>query len=208
MAEEPAIPTPPPGPDMSTLDSNQLIAVCKRLYRECAVDLNVDAEQLTQISMGDFVRWCVEHNQPLKDEEEMVKRLGLRPDCCKVIDELFRGDPWRCASLLMPIWFIVVLQHRPPIQNAIGFVHVALTVGFRDQRVVQLAGAKEMAPGISNTDGFLISFMQSQVNTMLQQFAHIGFDEMHDKYSQTPAERPEDVIRHEIPQPPPKSIGW
>jgi hypothetical protein len=190
------------------IDPNQLIAICKTLYRHCATDLEVDSTtDMMAISMERFVGWCVDNDQPMKDADEYTRRLGLRPDCCKTIDEIFRGSPWQCAAILTPIWFTVALQHRPPIENAVAFVHVAFTVGFRDEKVTQLQAAKEMAPGTPNTDGFLVAFMNSQATTMLQQIAHMGLDRLHDEFGQQVSERSQDIDRKEVPQPPPGIIG-
>ncbi|GAF93057.1 unnamed protein product, partial [marine sediment metagenome] len=99
-----------------SLDSNQLISVCKALYRECVTALGTNTDEISKISMETFVNWCVENNLPMTEEAEMTRLLNLTPDCCKAIDAIFRGSPWQCAAILYPVWFAVVLQHRPPLE--------------------------------------------------------------------------------------------
>jgi hypothetical protein len=194
---------------VAQLDSNELITVGKHLYRLCALDKGVDAVEITKISMKDFVTWCVEHNEPHASKEMFVNKLGVRPIAIEAIDSVFNGCPWQCASILFPVWYVIVLSHRPPLTNALHFVHVAITAGYRDGKVAQMQGVKEMAPGMVNTDGFLCAFISDQTRHMLQQMCHLGFDKLHDDYAVHPAESQASLTpRQEMPQPPPRNIGW
>lgn len=189
-------------------DSNELIAVCKYLYRQCAIDLDVDAEELNKITMERFVNWCLDRKVFERDRDELTARLNLRPRAWDSIHELFQGSPWACASVLYPIWLTVALQHRPPLRNGIGFVHVAVTVGYRDQRVGQIAGATEFAPGMAQTDGFLAALISSQLTTIVQQLAHFGFDRIHDEFAGDSSEQQADTRMRPVPPAPSGHIGW
>jgi hypothetical protein len=183
--------------------------VCKHLYRQCAAAKEVDASEIVEITMKDFVSWCVENNQPAKDAELFITRLGVRRIGVEAIDSIFNGCPWRCASILFPVWYVVVLSHRPPHTNSIHFVHTAFTIGYRDGKVAQLQAAKEVAPGTATTDGFMMAFINDQTRHMIQQLCHMGLDKLHDDWAVTPAEAQAQLApKQEFPQPPPRNIGW
>ena len=179
----------PAAGDGPQLDSNQLIAVCKYYYNRCAEDLGLDVTDLTAIDMRTFVGWCAGKDLPRAEADEMDLRLRVPKEQCDLITGVFQGDPWQCAAILYPIWYIVRLNHRPPHRNELAWIHVAITVGFRDGKNALIAGGKQYEEKMATTDGFQLSLMQDMINNSLAQIAEIGLDEMHDQHALMPGER-------------------
>lgn len=194
---------------MPEINENELISLCRMMYRECAVDLEVDyTENPYKISMETFVGWCNERNLPRENAETYRNRGNVRDSAIDAVETLFTGSPWKCVAVLYPIWPLVVLSGRPPINNSMHFLHVALTIGFRDRKVVQIQCATPIEPGKPFTDGFVAALLQDQLRQLINNIVHHGVDKLHDEYSQLPAERPEDVQHQDIPKPPPGILGF
>lgn len=188
----------------------ELSVILKYLFRLWSIDEDVSIEGgLYACKMNAFVEYCNRKSLPATAMAELVTRMGVRKQAVTSIAKVFTGSVWECAAILMPMWPLLVLQHRPPHRNAVKFIHVAFTVGYYDERVVQLQAPYQLTPGSPLGDGFLVGIMSDMSRQMVNTLAEHGMDKLHDKYSQAVADQlDEKKPPVDIPPPPPGQLGF
>lgn len=188
----------------------ELQAILKHLFRQWSLEEDVSIEDgLYACKMNAFVDWCNQKDLPARQSEELAVRLGVRREAIKAISEVFQGDVWNCAAILIPLWPLLVLQHRPPHQNAVKFIHVAFTTGYYDEQVLQLQGSYQLEHGAPLGDGFLVGLMSDMSRQMINTYAEQGMDKLHDGYAQPVADTVEErKPAREVPPPPPGQLGF
>lgn len=196
-------------PDQPFIPENdELVAICKKLYRDCAAAKEVeDADDLFRIPMQEFVEWCNANDQPKQSRDQMVAHLNVRGKAVDFVAEVFQ-DPWRAMNQLLPFWCWIILQSRPPIRNSIGFLHIAITVGFRDGKVLQQVVPTPVAPGKAFSDGYLCALMTDQTNQLINTFAVHGFDKLYTEHAQYVGDEPGTVAQKPVPPVPPGRAGF
>lgn len=172
------------------LTNDELLAVFKHFYQRYlrATGINPETKgSFPTVAMVDFVSWC-RYGDVLSEEHSilLVPQLGVRPRALESIKKMLDGNDFDLAGVLIPIWPIMVMQHRPPIKNAVQFCHVSTTIGFFDGRVMQLQGITQFQPGKPLTDGFLCAFVQDQSNASVNTMAMNGFDKLYQDHAVNP----------------------
>lgn len=158
-------------------------------------DKNLDTEQMQNLSIKEFVNWCLEHKEKeptllaaTQDErDEFRATLGLVPEdiitALNVIE-----DPYLACEVLLPYWNILVLMGRPPIKHIPDFIHVALTFAWKpkkpEARAMRLEGGINWDSSGSMTDGFLASLLEDRCSQLIGEIAVAGLDKLYEKYSQ------------------------
>ena len=185
-----------------------LVSILKHTFRLFAIDTEMATDEMPRATMRQFVGWCIENGEPLKSKALLVNGASVPPENVDQVHKTINGDPWVCMTLLYPMWPAVVLQARPPLRNAIRFIHIAMTVGYWDEKVVQIQCPIQLQPGTATTDGFLCTLLLAQARGMVDTFSQNGLDKLHEEYGQDPAQTPEDVQRQVMPRPSGDPLGF
>lgn len=193
----------------ANVTQEELLAVLKYLFRQYVIDQDVDTdENLYSARMEDFVNWCEQARAFDEHHDRFVNSMNIREASVDAIRGVIEGNPWRCAAMLMPMWPIFALQHRPQRTNAIKSTRVSFAVTFADGTVAQITGGYRHEPGSQIGDGFICALLQDQLAQIVNTVAANGFDKLHDEHAQEPAETPGDVTTRPIAPPPPGRMGF
>jgi hypothetical protein len=167
----------------------RIVSLLKFLFQEFAHNENFDTEQMRTAKMKDFVGHATKATDWYHNADV---RLGLR-DTLKLRDEdveavwtMFQ-DPWSAASLLVPLWHMLVLSGQPPVKNVPAVIDLQITFAWgvysSQPKALQIRVPTKWTPGSPLTNGFLCSLLKDQFDGMLQTISGNGLDVLHDKYA-------------------------
>jgi hypothetical protein len=179
-----------PGVTPDGVSGEQRIAtLLKHLFRQYAIALDYDCDQMRQVKMKAFVLWCNLHDDWHQDEttrEMLKKELSLVNEDIEAVRVCFE-DPWTAASILYPYWHMLCLSGQPPIKNVPSFIHLSFVLGFNagtpTERALQIQVPTRWTPGKAMTNGFLCSLVRDQFDGIIQTIAGNGVDAMYEKHA-------------------------
>lgn len=211
----PPLATPPnlepaEDPDFSAKEKSgeqRIASVCKHLFRLYARHEDLDTEQMSRVKISDFVPWCLEYRDCWYSDEArriIVAGLCVQEGDVEAIWTMLQ-NPYDAMALLLPLWHMLALSGRPPVEHVPELIHVAITMAWgresTDEQVLRLEVPIRWKPEAPATDGFICAVLKDVCDDMIQKFVENGIDALREKHAvKTDTAKPQPPPHREHPQ--------
>lgn len=138
------------------------MAVLRSCFRDYAEASDLDTEQMTQVTMGDFVRWCRVHRSPLSKLQDFSQQ-GVPEVMVQVVWDQFinPGDDFVSALALSPLWDALRLSGRHALPAKASAIRLGCEIFFESKRVMGQQVALPLPDFLRSSEGMVLSFVQA-----------------------------------------------